>query len=147
MNAREIIDSLEKKPKLPDLRCGDTVRVHVKISEGEKERIQVFEGLLIRRRRGGNGASFTVRKISYGIGVERIFSDFSPSIEKVEIVQRGKVRRARLYYLRSRRGRESTVEGMSAPELKDEGVDSAGEPEVPVENKTSGAVGTQPTAV
>ncbi len=146
MTAREIIDHLEKKPKLPDFRTGDTVKVHVKIHEGEKERIQVFEGVVIKRRRGGNGASFTVRKISYGVGVERVFADRSPSIDRVEILQRGKVRRARLYYLRSRRGRESTVEGTLATDKDD--ASAPAEPEiVPGENKTSATVGAQPTAV
>ncbi|MFH1016750.1 MAG: 50S ribosomal protein L19 [Pseudomonadota bacterium] len=146
MNAREIIDSLEKKPKLPKFRTGDTVRVHVKIREGEKERIQVFEGVVIKRRRGGNGASFTVRKISYGIGVERMFADRSPSIERVELTQRGKVRRARLYYLRSRRGKQSTVEGTMAFE-KEEGIAEPTAAVESVENKTSAGVATQPTAV
>ncbi len=96
--------------KLPSFRVGDTVRVHVKIKEGEKERIQMFEGVVIARKRGGTGASFTVRKISWGVGVERIFPVNSPSVAKVEVISRGKVRRNRLYYLRSLRGKAARIE-------------------------------------
>jgi large subunit ribosomal protein L19 len=94
---------------LPDFTAGDTVKVHFKIVEGEKERIQVFEGVVIRKRKGGVGATFTVRKVSYGIGVERIFPSHSPRIEKIEIVNRGRVRRARLYYLRQLRGKAARI--------------------------------------
>ncbi len=97
----------------PDFRPGDTVRVHVKIREGEgkkaKERIQVFEGVVIRRKRGGIRSTFTVRKVSYGVGVERVFPYHSPRIEKVELKSRGVVRRARLYYLRQRSGRAARI--------------------------------------
>jgi len=94
---------------LPPFRSGDTVRVHVKVKEGDKERIQVFEGVVIRRRRGGASATFTVRKISYGVGVERIFPVESPTVEKVEIKSRGHVRRARLYYLRDLKGKAARL--------------------------------------
>jgi len=94
---------------LPNFNVGDTVRVHFKIVEGEKERIQVFEGVVIRKRKGGVGATFTVRKVSYGIGVERIFPLHSPRIEKIAIVTRGRVRRARLYYLRQLRGKAARI--------------------------------------
>ncbi|MGL4209575.1 MAG: 50S ribosomal protein L19 [Candidatus Adiutrix sp.] len=94
---------------LPSFRVGDTVAVSVKIKEGDKERIQIFKGVVIRRRKGTTDASFTVRKISYGIGVERIFPASSPNIEKVEIISEGKVRRARLYYLRNLRGKAAKV--------------------------------------
>jgi LSU ribosomal protein L19P len=94
---------------LPQFKGGDTVSVHVKIKEGEKERIQVFEGLVIRKRKGGMGASFTARKVSYGVGVERIFPLNSPIIDKVEVVQRGRVRRSRLYYLRSLKGKAARI--------------------------------------
>ena len=94
---------------LPQFKSGDTVRVHVKIKEGEKERIQIFQGLVIRKRRGGVRASFTVRKISYGIGVERIFPLNSPVIDKVEVLQRGRVRRSRLYYIRKLKGKAARI--------------------------------------
>jgi large subunit ribosomal protein L19 len=94
---------------IPDFRPGDTVRVHARIREGEKERIQVFEGVVIRRRKGGTGATFTVRKVSYGIGVEKVFPLHSPLIDKVEVVTRGRVRRARLYYLRNLRGKAARI--------------------------------------
>ena len=94
---------------LPPFRPGDTVRIHVKIQEGEKERIQIFEGLVIRRRGAGAGATFTVRKISYGVGVERVFLVESPAVAKVEIKGRGHVRRARLYYLRELVGKKARL--------------------------------------
>jgi large subunit ribosomal protein L19 len=94
---------------IPDFKPGDTIRVHARIKEGDKERIQVFQGAVIRKRKGGTGATFTVRKVSYGIGVERIFPLHSPSIDKVEIVSRGKVRRGRLYYLRNLRGKAARI--------------------------------------
>ncbi|MBP1722296.1 MAG: ribosomal protein, partial [Deltaproteobacteria bacterium] len=99
MRAIEQLEKEQMRMDIPDFRAGDTVKVHVKIKEGEKERIQVFEGIVIRKRRGASRASFTVRKVSYGVGVERIFPTHSPAIDHVEIVQRGKVRRAKLYYL------------------------------------------------
>ncbi len=94
---------------LPPFRSGDTVRVHVRIREGEKERIQIFEGVCIRRKQGGPAATFTVRKISYGVGVERVFPIESPSVTKVEIKQRGHVRRSRLYYLRDLTGKKARL--------------------------------------
>jgi large subunit ribosomal protein L19 len=98
-----------KKAEFPDFKVGDTVRVSVKVIEGEKTRVQVYEGLVIAMKRGGASACFTVRKISYGIGVERIFPFFSPVIEKVVIVSKGEVRRAKLYYLRALSGRASRI--------------------------------------
>jgi len=109
MKALEIIEREQLKMALPLFKSGDTVRVHVRIKEGEKERVQVFEGLVIRKRRGGVRASFTVRKVSYGIGVERIFPLHSPIIDKIEVVQRGRVRRARLYYIRKRKGKAARI--------------------------------------
>ncbi len=106
------IDALyPQKPRrdLPPFRAGDTVRVHVRIREGEKERIQVFEGVVLRRRGGGRSATFTVRKVSYGVGVERIFPVESPIVTKVEIRRRGHVRRARLYYLRALKGKKARL--------------------------------------
>jgi large subunit ribosomal protein L19 len=94
---------------IPDFKPGDTIRVHARIKEGEKERIQLFQGVVLRKRKGRTGATFTVRKVSYGIGVERIFPLHSPNIDKVEIVSRGKVRRGRLYYLRKLRGRAARI--------------------------------------
>ena len=95
---------------IPDFRPGDTVRVHVKVREGSKERIQMFQGVVIARRGGGTRESFTVRKISGSIGVERIFPLHSPTIEQIEVVRRGKVRRAKLYYLRKLRGKAARIE-------------------------------------
>ena len=94
---------------MPDFRPGDSVRVHIRIIEGNKERVQVFEGVVIRRRKGNMGATFTVRKISHGVGVEKTFALHSPRLEKVEIVSRGRVRRSRLYYLRERRGKAARI--------------------------------------
>lgn len=95
---------------LPPFRPGDTLRVHVKVKEGNRERIQVFEGVVIKRRGGGISETFTVRKISYGVGVERTFPLHSPKIEKIEVVRRGKVRRAKLYYLRKLRGKAARIQ-------------------------------------
>jgi large subunit ribosomal protein L19 len=107
-----IIDTLEAeqiKKNAPTLRPGETVRVYVKVVEGEKERTQVFEGVVISLSGKGSRETFTVRKVSYGVGVERIFPVHSPRIEKVAVVSRGKVRRAKLYYLRGRKGREARI--------------------------------------
>jgi len=107
-----IMDIFEREQMnldLPEFRSGDTVKVYSKIIEGEKQRIQVFEGVVIRKRGGGSGASFTVRKVSYGVGVEKIFPLHSPRIERIEVVQRGRVRRARLYYLRKLRGKAARI--------------------------------------
>ena len=108
----EKIKQLEKemmRMDLPDFVPGDTVKVHVKIKEGEKERIQVFQGVVIRKRKGTVNASFTVRKVSYGIGVERIFPLHSPIIDKIEVVTKGRVRRAKIYYLRKLRGKAARI--------------------------------------
>jgi len=108
----DVMDMLEKeqmRTDIPSFREGDTVRVHARIREGDKERIQVFEGIVIRKRKGKTGATFTVRKVSYGIGVERIFPLHSPLIDKIEVVTRGKVRRSRLYYLRGLRGKAARI--------------------------------------
>jgi large subunit ribosomal protein L19 len=109
MNSIDAVHQEGLRRDLPPFRAGDTVRVHVKIREGDKERIQVFEGVVIRRRRGGHSATFTVRKVSYGVGVERIFPVESPAVTKVEIKRRGHVRRARLYYLRELRGKKARL--------------------------------------
>jgi large subunit ribosomal protein L19 len=109
MRALEQIEKEQMRMDLPDFRPGDTVRVHVRIKEGEKERIQVFEGTVMRKRQGASRATFTVRKVSYGVGVERIFPTHSPSVDHIEVVQRGKVRRAKLYYLRGLRGKAARI--------------------------------------
>ena len=109
MRSIDVAHSEGLRRDLPPFRTGDTVRVHVRIREGEKERIQVFEGVVIRRKRGGPAATFTVRKISYGVGVERVFPIESPSVTKVEIKQRGHVRRSRIYYLRELTGKKARL--------------------------------------
>ena len=109
MNSIDLIEREHVRTDLPDFKAGDTVRVHVKIVEGEKERTQIFEGVVISTRRGASRATFTVRKVSYGIGVERMFPLYSPRIEKVEVVSKGRVRRAKLYYLRKLRGKAARI--------------------------------------
>jgi len=109
MDPLNVIELEQMRTDLPDFRVGDSVKVHVRVREGDKERIQVFQGAVIRKRKGATGASFTVRKVSYGVGVERIFPTNSPLIDKIEIVTPGKVRRSRLYYLRQRRGKASRI--------------------------------------
>jgi large subunit ribosomal protein L19 len=110
MNPIDKIESEQLKADVPQFKPGDTVRVHVKVIEGEKERIQVFEGVVLRKSRGANRASFTVRKTSYGIGVERTFPLHSPRLEKIDVVTRGVVRRAKLYYLRKLSGKAARIE-------------------------------------
>ncbi|CAJ1002199.1 MULTISPECIES: 50S ribosomal protein L19 [Bacillales] len=108
----QVIRELEKeqmKQDIPAFRPGDTVRVHVKVIEGQRERIQLFEGVVIRRRGTGVSETFTVRKVSYGVGVERTFPLHTPKIDKIEVVRRGKVRRAKLYYLRDRVGKAARI--------------------------------------
>ena len=109
MNVIENLEREQMRMDIPDFKPGDTVKVHARIKEGEKERIQVFQGLVIRKRKGNTGATFTVRKISYGIGVEKIFPLHSPNIDKIELVSRGKVRRGRLYYIRQLRGKAARI--------------------------------------
>ena len=104
------IEREQLRTNLPDFRVGDTVRVHYKIVEGDKDRIQVFQGVVIARKHGGIRETITVRKISNGIGVERILPLHSPIIDKVELVQRGKIRRAKLYYLRAIKGKKARIE-------------------------------------
>ena len=100
-------EALEKE--LPKVSIGDTVRVHVKVKEGSRERIQVFEGIVIARKHGGIGETITVRRISYGVGVEKVFPLHSPSIDNIQVVRRGVVRRAKLYYLRGRVGKRAKI--------------------------------------
>ena len=107
MDILKSIEHEQLKSKIPDLHVGDTVRVHVKIKEGQRERIQVFEGIIIKKQGGGVNATFTVRRISYGVGVEKTFLVHSPLVEKIELVRVGKARRAKLFYLRDRVGKAS----------------------------------------
>ena len=109
MDTMAMIARENMRMDIPSFKAGDTVRVHVRIKEGEKERIQVFEGVVLRRRGSDIGATFTVRKVSYGIGVERIFPLHSPVIDKVEVKTRGRVRRSRIYYLRKLRGKAARI--------------------------------------
>ena len=110
MNQLQQVEESYLKTDVPEFRAGDTVRVHVRVVEGDKERIQVFQGVVIARRGGGTRETFTVRKISSGIGVERIFPIHSPIVDKIEVVRQGKVRRAKLYYLRGLRGKAARIE-------------------------------------
>jgi large subunit ribosomal protein L19 len=109
MNKLNQVESQYLRSDIPDFRPGDTLRVHVRVIEGSKERIQVFQGVVIARRGGGTRESITVRKISSGVGVERIFPLHSPTVEKYEVVRRGRVRRAKLYYLRDLRGKAARI--------------------------------------
>ncbi len=114
------IESTFYRPQpLPEFRVGDTVKVWVKIREGEKERLQAFEGVCIKRRRGGARASFTVRKVSYGVGVERVFAEHSPNIDKLEVMSRGKVRQASLFYLRNLSGKAARIKERAYDSSKD----------------------------
>ena len=110
MNQLDQVESVYYRQGHPDFKPGDSVRVHVRVVEGDKHRIQVFQGVVISRRGGGTRESFTVRKISGGIGVERIFPFHSPNVDKIEVVRRGRVRRAKLYYLRNLRGKAARID-------------------------------------
>ncbi len=120
----KIIEDFEAaglKSNIPEFKAGDTVKVHARIIEGNKERIQVFEGVVIRRRqRNRYGATFTVRKVTYNVGVERTFLVHSPKIEKIEVISRGRVRRAKLYYLRERSGKSARIKTMVTARSKNE---------------------------
>ena len=118
------IEAKHVKKDVPDFRTGDTVRVHTKIKEGDKERIQVFEGVVIAHRRGAARSMFTVRKMSYGVGVERMFPVHSPRLDRIEVVSRGEVRRSRLYYLRA-------LQGKAARLHQEEGTGEAAETSAP----------------
>ena len=118
----DIIKSIEHeqlKNKIPELKVGNTVRVHVRIKEGNKERIQVFEGIIIKKQGGGVNSTFTVRKTSYGVGVEKTFLVHSPLVEKVEVVRVGKARRAKLYYLRDRVGKAAKTKELVGARIED----------------------------
>ncbi|MBW2545290.1 MAG: 50S ribosomal protein L19 [Deltaproteobacteria bacterium] len=109
MNVLDMLEKEQMRADIPGFKPGDTVKVHVKIIEGQKERVQVFQGSVIRKRAGQNRATFTVRKVSSGIGVERTFPLHSPIIDKIEIVMKGRVRRSRLYYLRGLKGKKARI--------------------------------------
>jgi len=110
MNLIQEITREQLRKDIPSFRPGDTLKVHVKVIEGTRERVQLFEGVVIKRRGGGISETFTVRKISYGVGVERTFPLHTPKIEKIEVARRGKVRRAKLYYLRALRGKAARIQ-------------------------------------
>ena len=109
MDALKVITEGQIKENKPEFNIGDTVKVHVKIKEGNRERVQVFEGTVIAKRGGGVSETFTVRRVSYGVGVEKVFPVNSPNVEKIDVVRRGKVRRSKLYYLRDRVGKAAKV--------------------------------------
>jgi large subunit ribosomal protein L19 len=115
VNRTDLVEKPRLRDDLPDFRPGDTVKVHVRVVEAGRERIQVFQGVVIRRRGGGLRETFTVRKVSFGVGVERTFPLHSPTIGKIEISSRGDVRRAKLYYLRQRRGKAARIKELREP--------------------------------
>jgi large subunit ribosomal protein L19 len=127
MNRTDLIEQPFLRTDLPDLRPGDTVKVHVRVVEGNRERVQVFQGVVLRRSGGGIRETFTVRKISFGVGVERTFPLHSPSISKLEIVQRGRVRRAKLYYLRDLRGKKARIKERRVDDAKLASMEAAAE--------------------
>ncbi len=147
MSAQRILDSIDKSQRrqasLPEFRPGDSIKVWAKIREGEKTRLQAFEGVCIRRVSKGSRSTFTVRKISYGVGVERIFPDNSPNIDKVEVIQRGRVNQARLYYLRDLSGKAARIKER---ESKHEGKTDEVETAAPAAAGEAGAEGAEPAA-
>lgn len=126
MNTKKVIEELAAH-KHPDFTPGDTISVHIRIKEGEKERIQIFEGIVLRKKSRGNSSSFTVRKISFGVGVERIFPYSCANIEKVEVVKRGKVRRAKLFYIRELQGKALRIQDETKEISTEETSESADE--------------------
>ena len=115
MNTLDALDAASLRDDIPDFRPGDTVKVHVRVIEGNRSRIQVFQGVVIRRQGGGIRETFTVRKVSFGVGVERTFPVHTPVVEKIEVVTRGDVRRAKLYYLRELRGKAAKIKELRQP--------------------------------
>src|SRR5438046_3610751 len=144
MNKTDLVEQSFLRRDVPPFRPGDTLRVHVRVVEANRQRIQVFQGVVIRRQGGGLRETFTVRKISFGVGVERTFPVHSPSIARIEVVSRGRVRRAKLYYLRELRGKRARIrERREAPGKAAESAPAAGEPaeeaiegEEPAEDRT-----------
>ena len=148
MSAQRILDSIDKSQRrqaaLPEFRPGDSIKVWAKIREGEKTRLQAFEGVCIRRVSKGARSTFTVRKISYGVGVERIFPDNSPNIDKIEVIARGRVHQARLYYLRDLSGKAARIkerEGTGEAEMAATAGETAA---APAEGEAAGAEGAAP---
>ena len=134
MNRLERIQRSLVRKSVPSFEIGDTVRVHVKVVEGEKERVQVYEGVVISRKGGRNSETFTVRKVSYGVGVERIFPVHSPAVSRVDVIRQGKVRRAKLYYLRGRKGKKAKIrEREFSPHSKAQGGTARSGPTKPAE--------------
>jgi large subunit ribosomal protein L19 len=127
MNKTDLIEKAYLRTDIPEFRPGDTVKVHVRVTEGTRERVQVFQGVVIRRQNGGLRETFTVRKISFGVGVERTFPVHSPSIAKLELVSRGAVRRAKLYYLRELRGKKARIKERRIDDVKLAAMDAAAE--------------------
>jgi large subunit ribosomal protein L19 len=115
VNRIDLIETARLRDDIPDFRPGDSVKVHVKVAEAGRERIQVFQGVVLRRQNGGLRETFTVRKMSFGVGVERTFPVHTPTISKIEVVSRGRVRRAKLYYLRERRGKAARIRELREP--------------------------------
>jgi large subunit ribosomal protein L19 len=115
VNKIDLVETPRLRDDLPDFRPGDTLRVHVRVAEAGRERIQVFQGVVIRRQGGGLRETFTVRKVSFGVGVERTFPVHSPTVSRIEVVSRGRVRRAKLYYLRERRGKRARIRELREP--------------------------------
>jgi large subunit ribosomal protein L19 len=115
MNKIDLVEKPRLRDDLPDFRPGDSLRVHVRVAEAGRERIQIFQGVVIRRQGGGLRETFTVRKVSFGVGVERTFPVHSPTVSKIDVVTRGRVRRAKLYYLRERRGKRARIRELREP--------------------------------
>jgi large subunit ribosomal protein L19 len=128
MNKTDLVEQSFLRRDVPPFRPGDTVKVHVRVVEGNRERVQVFQGVVIRRQGGGLRETFTVRKISFGVGVERTFPVHSPSIAKLEVVSRGRVRRAKLYYLRDLRGKKARIRERRVDDAKLAALEAAAEP-------------------
>jgi large subunit ribosomal protein L19 len=126
MNTTDLVEQSHLRKGIPAFRPGDTVKVHVRVVEGNRERVQVFQGVVIRRSGGGLRETFTVRKISFGVGVERTFPVHSPSIAKLEVLQRGHVRRAKLYYLRELRGKKARIKERRVDEAKLAAIEAMG---------------------
>ena len=156
MNTTDLVEKSYLRKGLPQFRPGDTVKVHVRVVEGNRERVQVFQGVVIRRSGGGLRETFTVRKISFGVGVERTFPLHSPSIAKLEVVQRGHVRRAKLYYLRDLRGKKARIKerrideaklaALEALDAEDEAEDAVAELDADTTEETSEEGEAEPAA-